>query len=56
MVVNGPLLQDGPPHPGRGGFPRDIPKSHTPDFRGHRFGASLDEVSGLLHGLVGIPT
>ncbi len=41
---------------GERGFPPRYPKSHTPDFRGHRFGASLDEVSGLLHGLVGIPT
>ena len=40
---------------GTGFSPRD-PKSHTPDFLGYHFGASLDEVNGLLHGLVGIPT
>ena len=40
---------------GTGFFPRH-PKSHTPDLRGHHFGASLDPVNGLLHGLVGIPT
>ena len=38
------------------GFSPRHPKSHTPDLRGHHFGASLDEVSGLLHGLIGIPT
>lgn len=40
---------------GTGFFPQ-YPKSHTPDFRRRHFGASLDEVNGLLHGLVGIPT
>jgi hypothetical protein len=38
------------------GFSPRYPKSHTPDLRGHHFGASLDEVNGLLHGLIGIPT
>ncbi len=38
------------------GFSPRHPKSHTPDHRGHHFGASLDEVNRFLHGLVGIPT
>ena len=37
------------------GFSPRYPKSHTPDLWGHPFCASLDEVNGLLHGLVGIP-
>ena len=38
------------------GFSPRYPKNHTPDFWGHHFGASLDEVNGLLHGVIGIPT